>query len=586
MQNIFVLSLVPPARGPRRARRVGVSALLVAAFLSSTVLQGGTPSGSSREATAESALTAEIDRLFARWNSTDLPGCTVGISRAGERVVNRAYGMANLEYRIANQPDTVFEIASVSKQFTAAAVLLLAQQGKLSLEDPVQRYLPEVPDYGEPITIRHLLTHTSGLRDWGFVQDIAGWPRNSRAYTHDHVLDIVSRQRALNFAPGAAFAYNNTGYNLAAVLVGRVAGISFADFTRREIFEPLAMSSTSWRDDYTRVVLQRAVAYHVAEDGVRMNMPFDDVDGDSGLLTTTGDLLKWAANLTDARVGGRAFVQTQLTPGRLASGDELVYTLGGLNRVTWRGVREWNHTGGIAAYRSWFAHYPDHDVSVAVLCNASDARPWEIGRQAVAMFLPVDEPSAPMSVPAERVRDVEGLYRHRQRHGTVSIDYVDDQWHLAGVGVLTPLTVDHFRVGTGTIRIDVERTSTNSVQGIRVTTAGESVGYDRVERSRPTAADLQAFAGTYRSDEVDVELTVAIEDERLVLRRRPNTRIPLQPTYTDGFRGFMWRAFPPLPEVDVRFLRDGSGTVNGLSFSHDRIWDLRFARDDGRSVRE
>src|SRR5688572_30059862 len=196
---------------------------------------------------------AAVDAVFARWTAAS-PGCAVGVSIGGRSVLERAYGMADLEREAANKADTIFEAGSVSKQFTAAAVLLLARDGKLSLDDPVRTYVPELPAYAEgPITIRHMLTHTSGLRDWGEVAAIAGWPRGRRAHTHAHVLDIASRQTALNFAPGTNWSYSNTGYNLSAIIVARVSGQSFADFSRDRIFMPLGMTRTSWRDDYTRI---------------------------------------------------------------------------------------------------------------------------------------------------------------------------------------------------------------------------------------------------------------------------------------------------------------------------------------------
>src|SRR6188508_1646510 len=191
--------------------------------------------------------------------------------------------MADLEHDVPNRPDTIFEAGSVSKQFTAAAVLLLARDGKLSLDDPVRKYVPELPDYGMPITIRQMLQHTSGLRDWGNVEDIAGWPRGTRVYTHAHVLDILGRQKHLNFTPGTRWSYSNSGYNLAAILVSRVSGDSLAEFSRKHIFEPLGMTRTSWRDDYSRIVKGRAVAYAESDGRYYADMPFENIYGNGGL---------------------------------------------------------------------------------------------------------------------------------------------------------------------------------------------------------------------------------------------------------------------------------------------------------------
>src|SRR5688500_10291675 len=224
--------------------------------------------------------------------------------------------MADLEHDAPNKSDMIFEAGSVSKQFTAAAVLLLAAEGKLSLDDPARKYVPELPDYGVPLTIRHMLTHTSGLRDWGELAAIAGWPRTTRAHTHAHALDIISRQKALNFPPGTEYSYSNSGYNLAAMIVARLSGKSFADFSRERIFEPLGMTRTSWRDDHTRIVKHRAIAYAQTGDRFRINMPFEDVHGNGGLLTTVGDLLKWNENFVEPKVGDRPLVTLQQEPGK------------------------------------------------------------------------------------------------------------------------------------------------------------------------------------------------------------------------------------------------------------------------------
>src|SRR5688572_20529090 len=184
---------------------------------------------------------ASVDAQFSMWN-TQTPGCAVGVSDQGRIVLEKSYGMADLEHGVPNRPDTIFEAGSVSKQFTAAAVLLLAGDGKLSLDDPVRKYVPELPESAADITIRQMLHHTSGLRDWGNVAWIGGWPRGTRVHTHDNVLDILGRQEALNFAPGTRWSYSNSGYNLAAVIVSRVAGESFAAFTRKRLFEPLGMT--------------------------------------------------------------------------------------------------------------------------------------------------------------------------------------------------------------------------------------------------------------------------------------------------------------------------------------------------------
>ena len=215
--------------------RVLIGMIAAAAALSLARSQAPAPT------TTTTDHTAQVNIVFARFTSTT-PGCAVGVGLDGRPALQRAYGMADLERDVPNAAGTIFEAGSVSKQFTAAAVLLLARDGKLSLDDAVRKYIPELPDYGVPLTIRHMLTHTSGLRDWGEVAGIGGWPRGRRVHTHAHVLDIVSRQKALNFTPGTDWSYSNTGYNLAAIIVSRVSGQTFADFSRDRLFRPLGMA--------------------------------------------------------------------------------------------------------------------------------------------------------------------------------------------------------------------------------------------------------------------------------------------------------------------------------------------------------
>jgi len=312
---------------------------------------------------------AAVNKVFARWTSAT-PGCAVGVAVGGKTVLAKAYGMADLEHNVPNTADTIFEAGSVAKQFTAMAVLLLVKDGQLSLDDPARKYLPELPDYGAPLTIRHLLNHTSGLRDWGSVAGIAGAPRTTREYTHAHVLDIVSRQKALNFPTGTQWSYTNTGFNLAAILVSRVSGMSFAEFSRTRLFNPLGMTRTSWRDDHTRVVKGRAIAYASASDGYHLEMPFENVHGNGGLLTTVGDLLKWNENYVSPVVGDRALVTTQSTAGQFNDGRPLLYALG-LFVGDYRGARNIYHSGSTAGYRAHLNRFPDSHTSVAVLCNVA-----------------------------------------------------------------------------------------------------------------------------------------------------------------------------------------------------------------------
>lgn len=522
------------------------------------------------------AAPLSVDDVLSDWTAST-PGCSVGVEVDGRTVLEKGFGMADLERGVPNRGDTIFEAGSVSKQFTAAAVLLLARDGKLSLDDPVRTYVPELPDYGTPITIRQMLTHTSGLRDWGSVAGIGGWPRTTRAYTHAHVLDILSRQTALNFAPGTRWSYTNSGFNLAAILVTRVSGMPFAEFTRRRIFEPLGMSSTSWRDDHTRIVSRRALAYRRQDDGYHLDLPFENVHGNGGLLTTVGDLLVWTRNFRSPVVGDAAFVKEQTTPGRFSDGQAHDYGLG-VWVGEYRGLREVRHSGSTAGYRAYLTTFPEARAGVAVLCNAAnanaDAVTYKVADRALAEQLkPRVEPRATHVLTERETGALVGLYRD------------------AGTGVPTRLVKDgdRLRIERGSVLYAESGTRLRAVNGQqwvfaaggRVTVSdafGRVNTLERVAAWTPAAPDLTALAGDYASAESETGFTAAVVNGALVLRQRPDRVVALTPVYEDAFTSSLGT---------VRFLRDADGRATAFTLSQDRVWSMRFTRHraDARSQR-
>jgi CubicO group peptidase (beta-lactamase class C family) len=347
---------------------------------------------------APSDSLSRVDEIFRAFDSARSPGCAVGVARNGQTLLERAWGMADLEHRVANESGTIFEAGSVSKQFTVAAIVLLALDGEISLEDDVRDHIPELPDYGETITLRHMITHTSGLRDWGHVAAFSGWGRPERTHDHDHVVDIASRQSALNFMPGEAYSYSNTGFNLLAVIVERVTDQSFADFSRERLFTPLGLHDTQWRDDYRRIVPGRASAYSPSENGFVINRPIEHVHGNGGLLTTVSDLLRWNEHLRTGTLGAEFMTQMH-TRGVLNNGEEIHYA-GGLQFGSQNGVERISHTGATSGYRAYLALFPQEELSVTVLCNTSNANPGALGGQVSAVFLPdppegAEEPEDP-----------------------------------------------------------------------------------------------------------------------------------------------------------------------------------------------
>ena len=516
---------------------------------------------------------ASVDALFAEW-TRETPGCAVGVSEEGRIVLQKAYGMADLEHGLPNRADTIFEAGSVSKQFTAAAVLLLARDGKLSLDDPVRRYIPELPDYAAHITIRQMLQHTSGLRDWGSVAWIAGASRGTRAYTHAHVLDILSRQEALNFTPGTRWSYSNSGYNLSAILVSRVAGEPFAEFTRKRLFEPLGMTRTSWRDDYTRVVKDRAVAYVETDGRYTQDMPFENVHGNGGLLTTVGDLLRWNANFDSPNVGDAAWVRLMHTSGVLDTGRETGYAYG-LALARYKGLAEVRHSGTTGSYRAYLARFPEQRVSVALLCNAGNSMPRQALHAIADLYLAdVLKPDAPPSAARLRASDLDaraGLYRSAERGITARLSRDGNGLKLNGETSLVPLSARKF-AGEDGVSVEFDD------QGRAYVDSGDAWTevYERVEPVQPTPPQLEMLAGTYASREAETTFVARVREGRLELAQRPDTVYPLTPLYADAFEG----------EVGtIIFRRDAAGRAVALSVAQDRVWDLRFRSESAPTKR-
>lgn len=443
--------------GPATRGRAAIGGMAVAlATLVSLPLSG------------QSLPVAELDAIFASWSTTRVPGCAVGVAREGTPVLLRAWGMADLEQGVANTTRTIFEGGSLAKQFTSGVVILLALDGALSLEDDIRTYLPEIPDYGTPITLRHLMTHTSGLRDWGSVAAIEGWGREDRSHTHAHVLEILSRQSALNYTPGERYSYTNSGYNLLAMIVDRVSGMPFAEFSRERLFEPLGLDDTQWRDDYRRLVPGRASAYSFRGDEVIINRPIEYVHGNGGILTTVSDLLRWDEVVRTGGPFGERFVTEMHRQAVLNDGTTISYA-SGVQVEEYRGQRRVSHTGSTAGYRGFLGRYPDQGLTVSLLCNAANVNPGAIGNRVADLFLqglpsavssqprPAATPATPWSPSAAERTALVGSYHSVDANVTLEVRQEGAGLVLFrapdGTFPLAPREKDSFQSVLGTIRV-------------------------------------------------------------------------------------------------------------------------------------
>jgi len=542
-----------------------ILAALAALLLATATLPAQQPNDSIR---------AQLDGVFSTFSAKDGPGCAAAASRDGSTVYEAGYGSANLEADVPITPASIFHAASVSKQFTATAVMLLVREGKLSLDADVRTYLPELPDYGHRITLRHLLNHTSGIRDQWDLLGLARGRFEENRITEGDVLDIVTRQKALNFVPGTEYLYSNSGYTLAAIIVGRVAGKPLRQFADERIFKPLGMTRTHFHDDYTMIVQGRASAYARRPDGQwRVSIPNFDTYGATSLFTTVGDLLKWQENFRHPVVGDAAMLRDMQTSAVLANGDTTGYGLG-LSMEQQRGMRLVGHSGADAGYRAYTGRFPDQGLAVAVLCNASTSNPAELAARMAAVYLKDSVPStAPVAATTkptvEELSRIAGLFVNRT---TGNVTYVSVKGADLIVGrtdgpVLTPL-------GPRRFWLDPQRTEWTFAPNGDVTVAfrgsppRKPVTLVRREASRPSPTALAAYAGRYVSQELGVTYAVSAADTALRFRTGVTEPFTALPAYGDSFLG---RAM-------VEFTRDSSNRITGLLMSTGRVRRIRFTR--------
>ena len=548
---------------------------LSAAILTSSIVTLAIPvqNAAAQTAALPDSTRLAINRAFAN-NSNDAPGCAVAASRNGAIVFENGYGMANLETNTPITPSSIFHVASVSKQFTAMAIMLLARDGKLSLDDDIRRHVPEVPDFGHKITIRHLLHHTSGLRDqWDLMIMSRGRFEENRI-TEGDVLEIIARQKALNFVPGAEYSYSNTGYTLAGTIVRRVSGKSLREFADERIFRPLGMRSTHFHDDYTMVVPGRTSAYQRTANGRwRVSIPNYDTYGATSLFSTVGDLLKWEANFATRTVGDEALFREMNASATLTNGDSTFY---GLGRSTekFRGATLVGHSGGDAGYATYVGQFPEHGLAIAVFCNGG-SNPSGLTRQVAEAFIgskltPVDPPvQAKLTLTAEQLKPFAGVYASEVTGNTQFITLRGNALVLGRTAgpALVPVAERRFRVaGGGLAEYEFRQDGTLLIHP-RPSPPSSPQMFKRYELAEPTAAALKAYAGTYHSDELGTTYTVVATDSTLVLKTRGGTDRIVRSAYGDTFVG---------PWI-VTFTRKG-GRVDGMQLTSGRTRRVRFDR--------
>lgn len=514
--------------------------------------------------------TADIDKIFSGLKA-DEPGCSVALSQKGKVVASRAYGSADLERNIPITPDTIFDAGSVVKQFVAASVLMLVEEGKLSLTEDIRKYIPELPDPGHKVTLDHLMTHTSGVRDWQALRTM--WEGDPTA------IQMALRQKGLNFAPGDEWGYSNTNYELLKEIVTRVSGMPFGEFTKKRLWEPLKMTRSAYVHDMTDVIKNRALAYTKEKGRWTLDMYFgNDRGGSGGLLTTAGDLIIWNDALASGTLG--KFVTEKLhEPTTLKNGRKVTFARGlrvdtrGRDKLVW-------HSGGAAGYSTLSVRLPDHELSLAIMCNADGGARDEYASRIFDLFLPpaAPEPNAGAANAAVTAGDISaraGTWFNEQNGQPMVLAARNNTLAIAGEGPLVTVAADRFRNRRRNVffmseaEFDLQFVSADRFE--LKTKEGETFKYRRAVAYAPTEAELIAFAGQYDSSEMGAVIEMVPEKGGLTMRfyRNPSKALQLKPADRDTFM---------TGPLMVRFVRDKDGKVTGYEYSNPLLRNIRYAR--------
>jgi CubicO group peptidase (beta-lactamase class C family) len=528
-----------------------------------------------------------IDKLFAQYDKPTSPGCALGVIGDGALSYTHGYGMASLDPPRPIDSRQLFDVASNAKQFTASAIVRLVQMGKLRFTDDVHKYLPELPDYGTPITINHLLSHTSGLRDHILLLTLGG-RLESEVVTKQQTLDLIFRQRKLNFTPGARYAYSNTGYFLLSIIVERVSGKPFNTFMREQLFDPLGMSHTVFRDRHDMPIPNAALGYTPTEHGYDVvHTNWDSVAGGGGLYTSIEEIRRWDANFYRPEVGGPGLIAELYRTGSLSNGQPLNYARG-VQVDTYRGLRRVRHGGDWTGYHSQIVRFPDQHATVALFCNSEGIDQYSLATAVVDIVLedtfkkpkPAPPPPAP-SLPLERFvgeyfsgTTTREVYIVRMDAGVLKLSYLTFEAPLTSIG---PSRFAIAGLPGGTVEFLVKDAA--KAHALRIKLLGDEPDQAPIpaERLSPVASVNQSeFAGTFYSPELDVSWTLAIPaaGAKLTLLPDPKQIVldqdgPLSPAMTDAFHG---------KAGFLHFTRNAARQIDGFNLSFNGPIDLRFEK--------
>lgn len=547
------------------------------------------------------SLARKVDELFALLDKPDSPGCALAIVKDGRILYKRGYGMANLEHGVPISASTVMDTASISKQFTAMCVLLLAEQGKLTLDDDIRKYLPEMPRYENVITIRHLIHHTSGIREYVALMKLAGM-RDDDYYTDGELLDMLARQKNLNFKPGDQFSYSNSGYFLLGQIVKRASGMTLREYADRNIFKPLGMNNTRFYDDHTELIKNRATGYAKKPKGFQTSVSTLDMVGDGNLFTTVEDLSLWDQNFYRNRLGngGEALVRQALNTMTLNNGQKNDYAFG-LIVGQYRGLKTVEHSGSFVGYRSHMLRFPDQRFSVICECNLASAEPFDLTRRAGDIYLadqfkqeaPKEVAPPPalkfIELPEAELKDKARAYINPANGVILKLYMKDGKLTADGRGVTLqffPVSPTEFHAvdSPGDMTLKFEKQGNDKHTRLLIYEGNRPQVFEEAHLVAPTAEQLSVYAGDYYSPELGVTYKIALEDGKLHLRHENRykdfSKNVLEPKYSaqgtpvlDAFVISGGR-----DTININFIRTEQNRPHAFAMSAGRIRNIVCAR--------
>jgi CubicO group peptidase (beta-lactamase class C family) len=529
-----------------------------------------------------------IDSIFSEWTKPNTPGCALGIIKNGELIYSKGYGLANMEYDIPNSASSVFRIGSTSKQFTAACIILLAENGKLSLDDTLNNYFPDFPEYANKINIRHLLNHTSGIRDYLQLAYLKGF-EDDDFYVDDNIMEWLVNQTDLNFAPGEEFLYSNSGYWLLGQIVKKISGTNLADFAQKEIFEPLKMNNTHFHNDHTQIVKNRASGYVPSEnDRYRISMTTLDAIGDGGVFTTINDIKKWDNAYYNSEVLSQFFWKMMTEQGVLNNGEVIDYA-SGLFISEYKGLKTISHGGSFVGFRAELLRFPDQHLSIAIFANRGDANPSAMANQVADIMLKsslIDANTATqdaikniknnsfIKLSASELKNYAGNYWNENdsyaRKIYVKNDTLRYYRNKDNESVLMPISANEFKMinvnADLLIRFDNKEKRSMTV----IANGGKPEFFDTYQQKVYTTQELANFVGTYYSKELDVFYSLKLENDLLTLYINDSKKSPLKSIMKGLFSNDDYGSF--------QFENDQEGKLIGFRLAAGRVKNLKFEK--------